>query len=126
MPDSPLIQSNFIQQNAPMSQATLGPGSLLDEDFIRSQFKQLGKNVKIFTGARIDNPEAVSVGDHTQIDEGVFLFAGKGIAIGRHVHLASRPETMDHLRRHATNGHQTTRQQRGNHGRPIKQHPAII
>ena len=88
MPDSPLIQSNFIQQNDRMSQATLGPGSLLDEDFIRSQFKQLGKNVKIFTGARIDNPEAVSVGDHTQIDEGVFLFAGKGIAIGRHVHLA--------------------------------------
>ena len=88
MPDSPLIQSNFIQQNDRMSQATLGPGSLLDADFIRSQFKQLGKNVKIFTGARIDNPEAVSVGDHTQIDEGVFLFAGKGIAIGRHVHLA--------------------------------------
>jgi acetyltransferase-like isoleucine patch superfamily enzyme len=71
-----------------MSQPTLGPGSLLNEDFMRSRFKQLGNNVKIFTGARIDHPEAIAIGDNSQIDEGVFMFAGNGIDIGRHVHFA--------------------------------------
>lgn len=71
-----------------MSQPTLGKGLLLDDAFMRSQFKKIGNNIKIFIGARIDRPEAVSIGDNSQIDEGVFLFAGNGIIIGRHAHLA--------------------------------------
>lgn len=71
-----------------MNQPTLGSGLLLDEDFMRSRFKRLGSNVKVFITARIDRPEAVSIGDNSQIDEGVFMFAGNGIEIGRHVHFA--------------------------------------
>lgn len=55
---------------------------------MQSHFKQLGKHVRIFTQARIDRPEAITIGDNSQIDEGVFLFAGNGIDIGRHVHFA--------------------------------------
>lgn len=34
------------------------------------------------------HPERVAVGDYSQIDEGVRIFAGEGVTIGRHVHLA--------------------------------------
>ncbi len=71
-----------------MSQPTLGPGLLLEDSFMRKRFKQLGKDVRIFINARIDRPELVSIGDNSQIDEGVYLFAGNGITIGCHVHLA--------------------------------------
>jgi acetyltransferase-like isoleucine patch superfamily enzyme len=47
-----------------------------------------GINVKIYRGCRILSPEKVRVGDHTQIDENVFINAGAGVTLGRHVHLA--------------------------------------
>jgi galactoside O-acetyltransferase len=33
-------------------------------------------------------PDRIALGDFSQIDEGVHVFAGEGVRIGRHVHLA--------------------------------------
>lgn len=67
---------------------TFGPGKLIDEVKLKNFFEKVGKEVSIFENARIDHPERISIGDYTQIDEGVHLFAGHGIQIGRHVHFA--------------------------------------
>ena len=60
----------------------------LPEAVLRHWLKACGKAVRIFKGARIINPERVEFGDHSLVDEGAYLFAGQGIRIGRHVHLA--------------------------------------
>lgn len=64
-------------------------GELIDLDSVRSQFSSLGKKVKLYRGCRINPTERVSIGDFSQIDEGVLIFAGLGVEIGEHVHLAS-------------------------------------
>lgn len=64
------------------------PGEWLAEEVVRRWLKQCGRGVRIFKGSRLIPPERISVGDVTQIDEGVRIFAGKGVEIGRHVHLA--------------------------------------
>jgi galactoside O-acetyltransferase len=63
-------------------------GQLIPEKEVRCWLKRCGMSVKVFRGCRMGNPERVELGDFSQIDEGVFLFAGEGIVIGRHVHLA--------------------------------------
>ncbi len=72
---------NYVSQ-------TFGPGVLVDPSELRQYLKCVGQNVKVFRGCRIDHPELLEMGDASQIDEGVFLFAGEGIKLGRHVHLA--------------------------------------
>lgn len=67
----------------------LSPASLLSLDDLRRGLRHCGVSVKVFQGCRIFPPGQVSLGDFTQVDEGVWLLAGKGtIRIGRHVHLA--------------------------------------
>lgn len=64
------------------------PGELIAEDVLKAHLRLCGTGVKIFRGARLVPANRISVGDHSQIDEGVFLFAGAGIEIGRYVHFA--------------------------------------
>jgi galactoside O-acetyltransferase len=47
-----------------------------------------GKGVTVYAGCRIFPPDRVSVGNYSQIDEGVWIYAGQGVRIGAHVHLA--------------------------------------
>jgi galactoside O-acetyltransferase len=47
-----------------------------------------GVGVKIYSGCRLCPPDRIEVGDYSQIDEGVRIFAGLGVRLGRHVHLA--------------------------------------
>ena len=53
------------------------------------EFKKLGKNVKIYEKAQLINPEVIEIDDGAQIDDFTFIFGGKGIFIGKHVHIAS-------------------------------------
>ncbi|MBK9137242.1 MAG: acyltransferase [Verrucomicrobia bacterium] len=67
----------------------LSPAPLLSVEELRRGLRHCGTGVKVFRGCRIFPPEQVSLGDFTQVDEGVWLLAGEGtIRIGRHVHLA--------------------------------------
>src|SRR5688572_2065909 len=64
------------------------PGRLLPESVVRQHLKFCGKEVKIYEGARLIPPNRISIGDFSQIDEDVRIFAGQGIEIGRYVHFA--------------------------------------
>jgi galactoside O-acetyltransferase len=54
-----------------------------------SQFKKLGKNVVIYEKAKIIKPEVIDIEDGVKIDDFTFIYGGKGIHIGRFVHIAS-------------------------------------
>jgi acetyltransferase-like isoleucine patch superfamily enzyme len=54
-----------------------------------SNFKRLGKEVTIYPLAKIVNEQNVEIGDHSKIDDFVFINGGKGTRIGRYVHIAS-------------------------------------
>ncbi len=49
---------------------------------------RIGEGAKIFPLARVLNPERLSLGDHSTIDDFVFLNAGESTKIGRYVHVA--------------------------------------
>lgn len=52
-------------------------------------FKYIGKSVKISDRASIYNASAISIGDHTRIDDYCILSAGaSGITLGRYIHIA--------------------------------------
>jgi galactoside O-acetyltransferase len=52
-------------------------------------FKDLGRNVKLSRKASIYNPQAISIGDNTRIDDYSVISAGEGgIQIGCYVHIA--------------------------------------
>ena len=63
-------------------------GEILPEAVMRQWLRSCGAGVKIFKGARLVPPSQISVGECSQIDEGVHIFAGEGVTLGRHVHLA--------------------------------------
>ena len=65
-------------------------GHLLEETILRAWLKACGNNVKVFKGCRLVPPSRITIGDHSQIDEQVMIFAGEGVEIGKHVHLAFR------------------------------------
>jgi acetyltransferase-like isoleucine patch superfamily enzyme len=65
----------------------LRPPELLTREEL-SFLKFCGPDVRIFHGSRLVPPELISIGERTQIDEGVRVFAGRGVRIGRFVHLA--------------------------------------
>jgi galactoside O-acetyltransferase len=48
----------------------------------------LGEGAVIYPTARIINPERLWIGEHSAIDDFVFLNAGLGTHIGRYVHIA--------------------------------------
>ncbi|NLH73877.1 MAG: acyltransferase [Verrucomicrobia bacterium] len=68
--------------------AELGPGQLLPENLLRRALRSCGRGTRVFRGCRLLPPEAISMGDFCQIDEGVMIFAGEGVVLGRHVHMA--------------------------------------
>jgi galactoside O-acetyltransferase len=65
-----------------------GLGQLIPEAEAKRWLGECGIGVILFRGCRISSPKRITVGDFSQIDEGVFLFPGEGISIGRHAHLA--------------------------------------
>jgi len=66
----------------------LSPGPLLDPSVLNATLLRCGRNVRVYLGCRLVPPDRISIGDFSQIDEGVRIFAGEGVSIGRHVHLA--------------------------------------
>jgi galactoside O-acetyltransferase len=63
-------------------------GDVIPEAELLKSFAAVGPGVKVYAGCRVFPPDRVSLGDCCQIDEGVFINAGQGVFIGRHVHLA--------------------------------------
>lgn len=53
-----------------------------------TNFKSIGKAVKIFELAKIVKPEVIEIGDFSEIDDFCFIFGGKSIKIGRYVHIS--------------------------------------
>ena len=45
--------------------------------------------VKIFPSAVLACRERIEIGEHSQVDDFVFMFGGQGIKIGRYVHISS-------------------------------------
>lgn len=60
-------------------------GYLNPSDLIRMGFKSLGKNVKISDKASIYEPEKISIGDHTRIDD--FCIVSGNVQLGRNIHI---------------------------------------
>ena len=52
-------------------------------------FKAVGKNVKIYPGAKIVGCQHITIGDNVIIDDFVFIYATENISIGSYVHMAS-------------------------------------
>lgn len=61
--------------------------SLLDTD--KLGFRQCGRNVRIYSGARIIGAEYITLGDNIIIDDFVLIYARAPTIIGSHVHIAS-------------------------------------
>ncbi len=57
-------------------------------DETRSPFAHLGVGAIVYALAKIVSPEHLSLGDHSTIDDFVFLNAGRRTEIGRYVHIA--------------------------------------
>lgn len=60
----------------------------MDPATLKRFLRAVGSRVKVCRGSRWVAPELVELGDDTQIDEGVRIFGGLGVRIGRHVHFA--------------------------------------
>ena len=56
---------------------------------VKRRLKRYGKSVKIYPLAKIVKPEVIEIGDHSMIDDFTFINGGRGIKIGRYVHIAS-------------------------------------
>ena len=63
-------------------------GRVMPDAVLRRCLGACGRGVRVFYGCRLAPPEAIRVGDFSQIDEAVTIFAGEGVVLGRHVHLA--------------------------------------
>lgn len=64
------------------------PGTWFPADVLSRHLRACGRDVKVYRGCRIVPPERVSIGDRSQVDEFVRIYAGEGVEIGRHVHFA--------------------------------------
>lgn len=53
-----------------------------------SAVPRLGTGAAVYPSARIIHPERLTLGDHSTIDDFVFLNAGAGTKVGRYVHIA--------------------------------------
>ena len=63
----------------------LSPGTLLDPSLLAAALRHCGQGVRVYHGCRLVPPDRISIGAFSQIDEGVRIFAGEGVSIGRHV-----------------------------------------
>ena len=52
-------------------------------------FKNLGKDVKIYDLAKIIKKEVIEIGDYSRIDDFTLIYGGTKTSIGRYVHIAS-------------------------------------
>lgn len=68
--------------------ATFSEGELIPEAQLRKYLGSCGTGVRVFLGAKLNRPHLISIGDNSQVDEGVMVFSGEGVSIGRYVHLA--------------------------------------
>ncbi len=75
-----MIDENIIPEFA--------PGATLPPELLAGVLRACGRNVKVYRGCRLVPPGLISVGDGSQIDEAVRIYAGEGVSIGRHVHFA--------------------------------------
>src|SRR5947207_3083868 len=63
-------------------------GQPLAEAVLARWLKACGRGTKVFSGCRLVGADRLQIGSYSQIDEGVWVFAGEGVSIGDHVHLA--------------------------------------
>ena len=63
-------------------------GSTIPLELLRKHLREVGSHAKVFRGCRLVRAELISLGDYSQIDELVHIFAGNGVTIGRHCHMA--------------------------------------
>ncbi len=82
------MESEGFNEVLPAPSTVCGPGRLVPQAVLQRWLRHCGSGVRIFEGARLVNPEAITVGDGTQIDEGAFLFGGEALEVGCHVHFA--------------------------------------
>jgi len=75
-------------KSCPLCPPEFSPGIVVPLAVCRRWLKSCGRAVRIYQGARLVSPEKIAIGQATQIDEGVWIFAGQGITLGCHVHLA--------------------------------------
>lgn len=66
----------------------LGETPLVDPAVLAKRLKFCGTGVRVYQGCHLHPPELIEIGDYSQIDEGVRIFSGLGVRIGRHVHFA--------------------------------------
>lgn len=58
-------------------------------EVLRLHLGACGDSVRVFRGCRLVGATRIRLGQRSQIDESVFLFAGEGIDIGAYVHIAA-------------------------------------
>ncbi|MCP5519042.1 MAG: acyltransferase [Verrucomicrobiales bacterium] len=76
------------QHNGNAYQDVFGEGELVPLAVLRLRLAACGEGVKVYRGVRLVGADRIRVGDFSQIDEGVHVFGGGGVDLGRHVHLA--------------------------------------
>lgn len=64
------------------------PGRLVPADVLQRVLRACGRDVKVYHGCRMVPPDRISLGDCSQVDEFVRIYAGEGVSIGHHVHFA--------------------------------------
>jgi len=56
---------------------------------LKGRLESCGEGVKIYPLAKIAKPEVIEIGERSMIDDFTFINGGKGIKIGRYVHIAN-------------------------------------
>jgi len=64
------------------------PGQEIMGEEIKKRLRRCGKNVKIYPLAKIADPHMVEIGDNCIIDDYTFIEGGKGIKLGKYVHIS--------------------------------------
>jgi serine acetyltransferase len=64
-------------------------GDCLPMEVLQRHLGACGDSVRVFRGCRLVGAPLIRLGQRSQIDESVFLFAGEGIDIGAYVHIAA-------------------------------------
>jgi len=73
---------------APTAPPEFALGGILPYKAFAQFLAACGPHTKIFRGCRLVGAERIELGDYSQIDEGVWIFAGEQVQIGSHVHMA--------------------------------------
>ena len=88
MKERPVPLSGTFEEDQNCCPDVFAPGEILPVEMAARWLKHCGRTVKIFSGSRLFPPDRISIGDFSQIDEGVRIFGGEGVVLGQHVHLA--------------------------------------